>query len=112
MREFLRHRTSHRVDKSAYMFCTPVFPIVYSDIFFLERGRRPNKLCFGMPQTNIVLKKTINGKVTDSTYIDGMYEKTKLPSGVVEHKYNVGNTVVIDRRHVEKSSRAFIGESV
>jgi len=42
-------------------------------------------------------KKTINGKVTDSTYIDGMYEKTKLPSGVVEHKYNVGNTVVVDR---------------
>lgn len=38
-----------------------------------------------------------SGQTTDSFYIDGLYERVTLPSGVVEHKFNVGNTVITKR---------------
>lgn len=42
-------------------------------------------------------KLTKGGKVTDTLYVKGMYERTKLETGVTEHKYNVGSIVVTDR---------------
>jgi len=38
-----------------------------------------------------------DGKTTDTLYVKGLYERVKLPSGITEHKYNVGNIVVTDR---------------
>ncbi|CAM3722395.1 RHS repeat domain-containing protein [Rheinheimera salexigens] len=38
-----------------------------------------------------------SGQATDAFYIEGLYERVTLPSGVVEHKFNVGNTVITKR---------------
>nr|WP_269468545.1 FG-GAP-like repeat-containing protein [Alteromonas sp. ASW11-130] len=40
---------------------------------------------------------TIGGKTTETLYLKGLYERKKLPTGVTEHKYYVGNAVVTDR---------------
>lgn len=42
-------------------------------------------------------KLTKAGQITDTLYVKGLYERVKLPTGVTEHKYNVGNVVVTDR---------------
>ena len=38
-----------------------------------------------------------NSQTTDSFYIDGLYERVTLPSGVIEHKFYVGNAVITKR---------------
>ncbi|KKO44773.1 hypothetical protein VT06_17245, partial [Arsukibacterium sp. MJ3] len=38
-----------------------------------------------------------SGQATDAFYIDGLYERVTLPSGVVEHKFNVGSTIITKR---------------
>ena len=49
-------------------------------------------------------KLTKSGKVTDTLYVKGLYERTKLPNGVTEHKYNVGSVIVTDRSNGSKET--------
>nr|WP_275669235.1 RHS repeat-associated core domain-containing protein [Pseudoalteromonas shioyasakiensis] len=44
---------------------------------------------------------------TETLYLKGLYERLTLPSGNVEHKYYVGNTVVIDSTDAKQSKTLY-----
>ncbi|MEZ7186603.1 RHS repeat-associated core domain-containing protein [uncultured Pseudoalteromonas sp.] len=43
----------------------------------------------------------------ETLYLKGLYERSTLPSGNVEHKYYVGNTVVIDSTDAKQSKTLY-----
>ena len=50
-----------------------------------------------------LLQKARPDPCVETLYLKGLYERLTLPSGNVEHKYYVGNTVVIDSTDAKQS---------
>ena len=63
----------------------------------ITKGSTSTAFSYGPDRSMYHQRLTVNGDVTDTLYVKGMYERVKLASGVTEHKYHVGNVVVTDR---------------
>ncbi|GKW52965.1 hypothetical protein NCCP2140_20180 [Pseudoalteromonas sp. NCCP-2140] len=54
-----------------------------------------------------LLQKARPDSCVETLYLKGLYERLTLPSGNVEHKYYVGNTVVIDSTDAKQSKTLY-----
>ncbi|GGE96299.1 hypothetical protein GCM10008027_21670 [Pseudoalteromonas gelatinilytica] len=54
-----------------------------------------------------LLQKARPDPCVETLYLKGLYERLTLPSGNVEHKYYVGNTVVIDSTDAKQSKTLY-----
>lgn len=65
--------------------------------YLITKGTTKSEFSYGPNRELYRQRLTVGGKVTDTLYVKGLYERAKLASGVTEHKYHVGNVVVTDR---------------
>jgi RHS repeat-associated protein len=65
--------------------------------YLITKGSTKTEFSYGPGRGLYHQRLTVGGKVTDTLYVKGLYERAKLSTGVTEHKYHVGNVVITDR---------------
>ncbi|MEO9943790.1 FG-GAP-like repeat-containing protein [Paraglaciecola sp.] len=69
----------------------------YDKPYLITKGNTSTAFSYGPSRAMYFQRLTVNGAITDTLYVKGLYERTQLSTGVTEHKYHVGSVVITDR---------------